>query len=377
MTDSTGLKPAQTPPNKVMASPAKVLQNVVTKKISGRLTIQEPNTDSVCWRVYVGEGKVHFATSAIGQPERLSYMLKRYCPDLANFDPVNIQSDYQYLCQYWQSGQLSLQQIRKLLFALSQDALVQLLAMPQAVFKFENTVGLDPLLLSVPLQQLLIAPVPNFINRWVKLRPEITSPLQRPFVINNAQFAQLLQPVVKENSQLELLKLALNQNFCLYQVASQLKIEVLELATVLQPLVKAKAVGTHPYNVPEADERPIVACIDDSKTVQRQVKLTLEAGGYRVLGLLEPARALTELVRHKPALVLMDISMPDIDGYELCNLLRQSTLLRNIPIVMLTGRDGLFDRVRARMVGAKDYITKPFEPQHLLTTVGNKISTKS
>ena len=70
----------------------------------------------------------------------------------------------------------------------------------------------------------------------------------------------------------------------------------------------------------------------------------------------------------------MDICMPDIDGYELSRQLRQSPLLRDIPIVMLTGRDGLIDRFRARMVGANEYITKPFHAKQLLTVIRKKLS---
>lgn len=375
MTPSTVLEADETLPVKPMTSPASVLQKVVAKKITGRLTIWDPNIASVYWRVYVGEGQVHFATSMTEQTERLSYILQRYCPELAPEKSVNIQSDYQYLCQFWQSGELSLQQIRKALFVLSQDALVQLLALPQGAFQFEKTLGIDPLLLSVPLNQLLTAPVQAEAKQWIKLRSEISSPFQRPFVLDTAEFEQLLQPLVKERSRFLLLSLALSQNLCLYEVATQLKISVLELATLLQPLIKVGAVGIHSYILPQADKRPLIVCVDDSKTVQCHVKLTLEAAGYRVLGFLEPAQALTELVQHKPALILIDISMPKVDGYEVCRLLRQSPLLRDIPIVMLTGREGLITRFRARMLGATEYITKPFHPKQLLTIVRKKLST--
>ncbi len=268
-----------------------------------------------------------------------------------------------------------MQQIRKALFVLSQDALVQLLALPQGAFQFEKPLGIDPLLLSVPLNQLLTAPVQAEAKQWIKLRSEISSPFQRPFVLDTAEFEQLLQPLVKERSRFLLLSLALSQNLCLYEVATQLKISVLDLATLLQPLVKVGSVGIHSYILPSADQRPLIVCVDDSKTVQSHVKLTLEAAGYRVLGFLEPAHALTELVQHKPALILMDISMPKVDGYEVCRLLRQSPLLRDIPIVILAGRDRLIDRFRARIAGANEYITKPFHPKQLLIIVRKQLST--
>ena len=90
---------------------------------------------------------------------------------------------------------------------------------------------------------------------------------------------------------------------------------------------------------------------------------------FQVLGLTDPTSCLTSLVRHKPALILMDITMPEIDGYELCTMLRKSRHLRNVPIVMFTGRDGIIDRMRAQLAGANDYITKPVNADKLITKV--------
>jgi twitching motility two-component system response regulator PilG len=83
---------------------------------------------------------------------------------------------------------------------------------------------------------------------------------------------------------------------------------------------------------------------------------------------------MTALARQKPNLILMDINMPEINGYELCQMLRQSDALKEIPIVMLTGRDGLIDRMRAHMVGATEYITKPIQPQELLDVIQKTIN---
>jgi twitching motility two-component system response regulator PilG len=111
----------------------------------------------------------------------------------------------------------------------------------------------------------------------------------------------------------------------------------------------------------------LVACIDDSKAVQKQVKMTLEAGGYQVLGILDPTLALKQLSQHQPVVIFMDINMPNLNGYDLCSLLRKSERFKDIPIVMLTGRDGMIDRVRAKLVGATDYLTKPCDPNKLIT----------
>ncbi len=355
-------------------SVAKALQDIGQKKLSGQLTIRDPNSDSLVWRVYVGSGHIHFATSAVGQQERLTYLLQQY-PQLQSFDSNKFSSDYQYLCHCWQSGQLSLKEVRQLLFLGSQEALLHSLSLPNVQLGFDKKIGLDPLLLSVSLPQI-IAPLQNPLNQWKQIQAEIKSPYSRPYIKDLQKFAQAVYQIkTGKPQQIDLLTQSLSKNLCFYEVAQQLKMDVLKLANFVHSFIRTDIMGVNPYHSVQNDTRLVVACIDDSKTVQRNVKLILESAGYRVLELMEPARVLTMLVRDKPNLVLMDISMPDIDGYELCRMLRLSSALKEVPIVMLTGRDGLVDRIRARMVGATNYITKPFQPEQLLNTVTELINS--
>jgi twitching motility two-component system response regulator PilG len=352
---------------KNLISPVQILQNIVNKKITGKLTISDPNDESIFWRVYVGNGQIHFATSAMGQKERLEYFLQWYYPEL-EFNGREFKSDYQQICQYWKSGRLSVQQVRKLLFWLTQDALIQLLALPKGVVQFEKTVGLDPILLSVSLKELVL-PMRGVIGQWQKLQPEISSPFQRVVIKNLKELPKLLWEKVKDIDFLKALCQVLSRNPSFYEAAKHLKTDALGLAALLQPLVRAGAIEIQPYYSPKTQVKPIIACIDDSKTVQRNVKMVLEASGYRVLSITEPAKALSTMVRYKPALVLMDINMPEINGYELSRMLRKSKQFQTLPIVMLTGRDGLIDKMRSQMVGANDYITKPVPPQMLVNII--------
>lgn len=365
---TTASKPNQEQKN--LISPVQILQNIVSKKITGKLTISDPNDESIFWRVYVGNGQINFATSAMGQQERLEYFLQWYYPELEfnSRESREFKSDYQQICQYWQSGKLSVQQVRKLLFWLTQDALIQLLALPKGIVQFEKTVGLDPILLSVSLKELVL-PMRGVIGQWQKLQPEIRSPFQRVVIKNLKEIPKLLWEKVKDLEFLKALCQVLSHHPSLYEAAKNLKTDILGLAALLQPLVRAGAIEIHPYYSPKSQEKPIIACIDDSKTVQRNVKMVLEASGYRVLTITEPAKALSTIARYQPALVLMDINMPEINGYELSRMLRQSKQFHSLPIVMLTGRDGLIDKMRAQLVGANDYITKPVPPLMLLNTI--------
>jgi twitching motility two-component system response regulator PilG len=352
----------------LVGSPTKALQKIVTNNLSGRLTIRDTSDPSVFWRVHFGDGKVHFASSLTGYQERLSYYLSRLYPELKDLSLEGFPSDYHAICHYWKAGKISLQQARDLLFKLTQEALVQVLNLPQAGLQFEKTVGLDPILLSLSLKPTIL-PMREAIGKWGKIRSEIASPLQRLFIKNIEQIPRILGRTVKNVEVIKKVIEVLKREGCLYEAAQGLKTEVLALALVLQPLIQAGAIGVKPYQLEQTENGPLIACIDDSKTSQRHVRAILQAAGYRCLMLTEPAKALTTLARHKPALILMDINMPEINGYELCRMLRHSSLLQEIPIIMLTGRDGIIDKMRSRMVGANDYITKPFDAQQLLKAI--------
>jgi twitching motility two-component system response regulator PilG len=111
--------------------------------------------------------------------------------------------------------------------------------------------------------------------------------------------------------------------------------------------------------------RRIILVVDDSPTIQKVVSVTLEAHGHEVVTASDGMEALSKLRTLKPDLVLLDITMPHMDGYQLCRIMRSNDITRNVPIVMLSGKDGLFDKMRGRMAGAASYITKPFAPSTL------------
>lgn len=121
----------------------------------------------------------------------------------------------------------------------------------------------------------------------------------------------------------------------------------------------------------EALSRPIytVACIDDSPTVLNAIQKFLEDQSLSVVAINDPVKALMQIVRSKPDLILLDITMPNLDGYELCALLRRHPRYKRTPIVMVTGNTGLIDRARAKLVRASGYLTKPFTQSDLLKMV--------
>ncbi len=109
-----------------------------------------------------------------------------------------------------------------------------------------------------------------------------------------------------------------------------------------------------------------IVCIDDSRAVVNAIKMYLDDKIFSVIGINDPLKALMQIVRLKPDVILLDISMPTLDGYELCSLLRKHSSLKETPVIMVTGRKGIINRVKAKMVKASDYLTKPFQKKDLL-----------
>ncbi len=109
-----------------------------------------------------------------------------------------------------------------------------------------------------------------------------------------------------------------------------------------------------------------IACIDDSPTVLDSIKEFLNQDNIFVYPINNAPKAMMLMNRIKPDLIFMDISMPLIDGYQLCSLLRKNAIFKNIPIIMLTSNTGIINRAKAKMSGATDYMNKPFTQDDLL-----------
>jgi chemotaxis family two-component system response regulator PixG len=111
---------------------------------------------------------------------------------------------------------------------------------------------------------------------------------------------------------------------------------------------------------------PLVACIDDSPQTCQMMQRIFTQEGFRFLAIQDSMQALPKLIEQKPDLIFLDLMMPVVNGYEICFQLRKISAFANTPIIILTGSDGLVDRVRAKKVGATDFLTKPVDAQKLL-----------
>jgi chemotaxis family two-component system response regulator PixG len=178
----------------------------------------------------------------------------------------------------------------------------------------------------------------------------------------------------------------LNGQRTLRELSNLTQIEVTRLTRSLVPyikkgwidLVEAPEIGrpappqkaSPPNNGGERRQsKPLIACVDDSPQICQQLGTILTEAGYEFVGITDSVQALPILLEKRPKLIFLDLVMPVANGYEVCTQLRRISQFHDTPIVILTGNDGVVDRVRAKMVKASDFLSKPIDAEKVLTTI--------
>ena len=133
----------------------------------------------------------------------------------------------------------------------------------------------------------------------------------------------------------------------------------------------AAVAGEQGRNVPE--QHPLsgvkVMVIDDSNTIRRSAEIFLLQAGCTVILADDGFDALAKITDHEPDLVFVDIMMPRLDGYQTCQLIKSNKRFREIPVIMLSSKDGLFDRARGRIAGSEEHVNKPFTQEELIDVI--------
>jgi twitching motility two-component system response regulator PilG len=357
--------------------------------IGSASTLQSPegSTSAGCrfWFVFFLNGQIVYAANAESNLSRLRDYLLRYkvenalsrltSPTIATFNAP----EYGYLWALLEKHTLTPAQGRSIIHGMVGEALFDLLSLHQGSFVFELGAPLSPQLTTLEVTPLLARTMKQ-VQLWMQLQPYIVSPDQCPLIANT----DALQEQLSNRTFNKLSKFADGET-SLRQIARYLSRDILTVGRAIYPYVQAGVIQLSPLANDEtgsrsiqrsygegfrySDKTPRIVCIDDGATVREMVISILQDHGYEVQAIANPLNAFNIVFQFKPHIILCDIAMPELDGYEVCAMLRQSTAFRQTPIVMLTGKDGFIDRVRAKMVGATDYLTKPFGESELLMLI--------
>ncbi len=353
-----------------------ILQLVALGQRTGELLVEAWQTDrnqGKFWFVFFRDGKLVYAADGSTGLQRLQDYLYRF---KVNLDvgklprAVDTAPEYSYLWRLIENRTLNPNQGRSIIYYMVKETLFDLLTLHQGYFIFEGGSGLSPQLMTWEVEQTLAEAIKQ-VQEWKQFYPYIQSPDQCPTIVD----IEKLHAFLPENAFKTLDRWA-DGKTSLRQIARYLNREILAVTKAIYPCIQQGWVQiSHPSPVEDNAFRDVeanaevkiqIACIDDDETIGQVITHMLQKHGYEVMVIKEPLASFQQLFQLPPRLILCDLSMPQLDGYDLCGMLRQSTLFRQVPIIMLTGRDGFIDRVRAKMVGATDYLTKPFQEEELL-----------
>ncbi|MEH2006288.1 response regulator [Nostoc sp.] len=334
--------------------PLSLLAQLTTRRATGCLKVF---TEIVSWSIYLEDGKLTYASYSDKLFERLDSHLRRLNQQIfalnsatrvemrLMFETKNEHqsipnADYQVICWLVSQDYITSVQAASLIDELAKEVLESFLCLKEGSYEFspENSLNELPKFCHLDLRLLV-----EHCQKQLRNRQNIQSSIPAG---GGSQVLSTKQPS---------------------QVQPQLQIKVGQ-----------KLLRTINFDIPENNkitQPPVgkklytIACIDDSQTVLNSIKHFLDENTFSVVMINDPVKALMQILRSKPDLILLDVEMPSLDGYELCSLLRKHSAFKNTPIIMVTGRTGFIDRAKAKIVRSSGYLTKPFTQSELLKMV--------
>jgi chemotaxis family two-component system response regulator PixG len=342
--------------------PLTLLAQLSSRQASGCLQV---SNESLNWSLYLEQGKLVYATNSLNPFERLDRHLRRLgtqVPSLVSAVRVQVRllfesaeplsslpNDYRAICWLVDQQHLSVGQASLLVEEMAIEVIETFLNAQDGTHEL------------VPLES--DTDFPEFCQLDLRFLVEQcqTRQRQRQTPRSVAQPAQPAQshPLVES-------PVIVEQNGSKSPEASVMSDHPADLSNAAPeyPRLKFESLTT-----PTRKTQYTIACIDDSPTVLQAIRSFLDDNSFSVLMIDNPVKALMQIVRSKPDLILLDVTMPNLDGYELCSLLRKHPSFRHTPVIMVTGNTGFIDRAKARLVGASGYLTKPFTQSDLVKMV--------
>ncbi|MEA5535903.1 response regulator [Crocosphaera sp. XPORK-15E] len=343
-----------------------------------------PNVDDqrTFWLVFFVNGQIVYTTNGENSScRRLQEYLYRYRQEITlpklELGTISTNNDIEY-AYLWQLIKLNLitpDQGRSIIQQMVRETLFDLLSLHQGAFIFEIGVALDPLLTSLEIAPL-VTQMMKEVQQWKQLHPHMQSPQECLAIAHEDK----LREALPEKAYEQLLHWA-DGKTSLRQLSRYLQRDLGTLAKGVYPYIERGWLQVIPSPNPDSPQLttnwektetrkpPHIVCFDDDLTIGKTLEGILNKNGYRTSLINDPLAGLSLVFELNPDLILCDLVMPKLDGYEICAMLRHSSRFRSTPIIMLTGKEGFTDRIRARMVGATDYLTKPFGEQELLMLI--------
>ncbi|WP_019502433.1 response regulator [Pseudanabaena sp. PCC 6802] len=368
-----------------IANELKLLQH---DRASGELIVVPEQQPSSTWSFYLYQGRLIYATGGSHRARRLFRAIRQHCPSaisetwLRTLGNLPEPWEFYLIGNALKQAKIDSEKAKALIVASVQEVLYTLIdrGQLQIDWKFSKQ----------PLQPLVLLSVDQVIQhaydaktKWQMAGLGHIQKMMPGFSFDFAPFLALpdqLKAMVDSGSitppTYKVLVSLLNGQNTLWDLSFKMQRSMIAVMRSLLPLiidgiVELKEIPDLPYppvsQQPESEPPPpkskgLIACIDDSPLIGQEMTQILNNEGYEVIHIIDPLQGVSLLLKRKPDLIFLDLVMPNTNGYELCTFLRKTSTFQDIPIVILTGHDGVIDRVRAKMVGASDFLGKPADP---------------
>jgi chemotaxis family two-component system response regulator PixG len=359
-------------------------------RFTGRLDIQ--NTESQQWSIYLYMGRIVWAMGGLHPIRRWYRYVTRHCPqvDLNTIAKLDIEEsrcwDYYLLLNLAKQQQATVEQvasvIRNTIAEVLFDMIQQEETRPVTLSCYPEDV-LDTSLAPLNAEQLLNETQQEW-EAWRSLGLADYSPNLAPVLRRPEQLQQQANEKVYKT-----LTSVIDGKRTLRDLSVLMKHDLLPVMRLLIPFFRKGLIGLAqvPDRLPPLflsspksgiaapatplipATAPLIVCVDDSAREREIMEKILAQAGYRFLGIQDSIQALPILLEQKPALIFLDLVMPIANGYEICAQIRRVSALKETPIVILTGNDGIIDRVRAKVVGSSGFLSKPIDAAKVLPAI--------
>jgi twitching motility two-component system response regulator PilG len=338
------------------------------------------------WFIFLDNGQIVYTAKANENLSRLSEYLRHYQIHLPNSEielssiDKSLPLEYAYLWKLLEENTINPIQARSIVKSLANETLFDLVSLREGKFLFQTDIALTPQLTSLEITPLVNSTMTQ-LQEWMQMRPFLESPEQFPFINNLSQLESSLAPMTAN----KLLRWAESKT-SLRQMAHFSHRDILAVAKAIYPyvhqgLLKMLYPDTYAFDNKLdfaskgriGKELPIL-CIDSTAASSQQVKSILTPYGHKVISTNNPWEALGMIFKFHPKLILCDMDMAELNGYEICTLICKSMTFCQTPIILFTLDENYLDRTKAKMLGAKDFLTKPFLESELIKVVEKYIS---
>jgi two-component system, chemotaxis family, response regulator PixG len=366
------------------------------KQFTGRLHIVA--TENQQWSLYFCLGRLIWATGGVHLIKRWQRLTAQYCPQIDSqkyrFPTRRDLGEYKLLIDLVKKQEIKGEEAVRVIRNTVTEVLFDLLQqekLDKLTFSIEN-INLSAASLTLLNPQHAIAYSQQAWEQWCKAGLENISPNSGVLLRQSEQLQQhtsapvyqTLIKIVDGERTLRDLAVVMKQDLLLVTrllspYIRQGIMELIKVGDLLPPAVGGLETPPHlPTKVAIAPKNaPIIACIDDSQIMGQLMEHILTTAGYRFVGINDAIEALPILLESQPDLIFLDLMMPIANGYEVCSQIRRISQFKNIPVIILTGNDGIVDRVRAKIVGSSEFLSKPIKPEQVLAVVRKYLSPSS